>query len=500
MKRESRMTFRFDANEAQSGRLAADEKRIKPQMRVVSDRLDAAEGVSSSLPEHMESSSRDPLFQSDIQALELLIRSENGAISETFEHGESNGQRQEPAKEAASERTWHFPEPIQRNKRNLDHTERKLISIPNRIQVEDADVEAARETMSIEPTGYPDERVEDSPKKDAIVKPDLSDLLTDESFVELTGQRFDKRSLGVDYTRTHPRGPSWLKVFASVTGAIATGALFGYLALSLFAGQGPWADDAKGQSPATLKTSAENSDRTSNGEQSVISLPNSPGTGAAEPTGSSGSSASVKLNLPAVTYSTLQYGVFSSAEGADAAVKELKDKGLAAYRWDTEQDYRVYVGVSRERDGALALSQSLGGIEVYVKSIELPAVDKMAFAGESSQLQQYWEQTNALVSTLDRLTLDQLELATPQPISGAQSAAWSKQHEQWLATSSAIRSKLTDEQKKLAVRLEQAINTAAVSLAEYNKKPAEAHLWNAQSALMTAIFVEKGWLESNPGL
>ncbi|WP_160396259.1 SPOR domain-containing protein [Paenibacillus sp. MMS18-CY102] len=490
MKRETRMTFRFDANEAQPDRLAADEKRIKP---------------------HIEPSSQDPLFHSDIQALEMLIRSENGAIKEPSEHWEAGGLGHGTAKESAQESAWHFPEPIHRNRPNLDRTERKLNIAPNRIQEEDAAAEDAdaHNVMPIAPAGSQAGHMAVSPIREVIAKPDLSGLSLDESFVELSGGRFGTRPLGVDYTRTHSRGPSWLKVFASVTGAIATGALFGYLALSLFAGQGPWADDPEGQSATGLTASAGSSDSTNNGVQPVISLPNSPDAsankgdkqGGTAPVASAGQSASAKLDLPASAYSTLQYGVFSSLDGADAAVQELKDKGLAAYRWDTGQDYRVYVGVSSERDGALLLSQSLGGLEVYVKTIELPAVGRMAFAGEASQLQQYWEQTNALIATLDRLTVEQLELATPQPLRAAQSTAWSKQHEQWLAVSSSIAPKLVDEQqKKSATRLEQAINTAAVSLAEYNKKPAVAHLWNAQSALMAAIFAEKGWLESNPGL
>ena len=48
---------------------------------------------------------------------------------------------------------------------------------------------------------------------------------------------FDTRLTGI--AKRPPQGPSWFKVFASVAGAIATGALFGYFVLTLFTESGP---------------------------------------------------------------------------------------------------------------------------------------------------------------------------------------------------------------------------------------------------------------------
>jgi hypothetical protein len=136
-----------------------------------------------------------------------------------------------------------------------------------------------------------------------------------------------------------------------------------------------------------------------------------------------------------------------------------------------------------------------------VKAIELPAIETMPFNGDAEQLLQYWKQTSELVAVLDRLTLDQLEQGNLAPFSTAVTAGWKKLHEQWLGTSSQVIAKLSGDQASVgASRMSQSINTAAVSLEEFNKKPSASYLWNVQTALMGAIFTEKGWLESNAGL
>src|SRR5690606_6541886 len=48
--------------------------------------------------------------------------------------------------------------------------------------------------------------------------------------------------------RSKEEGPSWWKVFASAAGAVATGALFGYLVLTLFSGSPPFAASPSGSS------------------------------------------------------------------------------------------------------------------------------------------------------------------------------------------------------------------------------------------------------------
>lgn len=492
MKRDTRLTFRFD------GTSPADSAR----------QFDT-----------------QPL-QDDIQALEELIRHGSGSSAE----GKPAMQQvaDKPAEENAEQvdhqpKVWHFPEPIHKPKQNRVETERKSSPAAKRIEAEITNNEMNPLDLIASNQSLPPVIEQTQPLVVIAPPPEISQTQPVPSYdwgiiEEERGSRSDKGTGGFRYADINhirsARGPSWLKVFASVAGAIATGALFGYMALALFAGEGPWAGGSGEKTPT-------------DSEQTTISLPGATGNQTDTQTGTSGaapeagndpanagtdqaaspdkpsdtSAAAVQLAVPGQTYQALQYGVFSTAEGADAAVAELKDKGLAAYRWDTAADFRVYVGISNDRDGAAALTEQLDGLEVYVKAIELPSIESMPFNGDAELLTQYWKQTSELIAVLDRLTLDQLSQNKLEPFSTAVSAAWKKMHEQWLATSSAVTAKLSGEQASAgASRLSQSINTAAVSLEQYNKKPSAAYLWNVQSALMGAIFAEKGWLETNAGL
>lgn len=496
MKRDTRLTFRFDG---------------------------------SAVPaEAVRQHEAQPL-QDDIQALEQLIRHGNPAhaAANPLEQRVNKDKPVEASEEQPANRpsVWHFPEPIHKPKQNRVETERKTESAAKRIEdeVDDIDlspVDLIESNQSIPP-------IIEQTQPVVVVSPPSERSLTQTSrsydwgivVEEDRARGKDKGTAGLRYadinhTRSS-RGPSWLKVFASVAGAIATGALFGYMALALFAGEGPWAGGSGEQTKADTEqptislpandgqqgtqsgsngsttTPIAGSDTTAEGADPAVSTDNQPDT----------SVAAVQVDVPAQTYHALQYGVFSAAEGADAAVAELKDKGLAAYRLDTGEDYRVYVGISSDRDGALALTQQLDGLEVYVKAIELPAVDSMPFNGDAELLKQYWKQTSELITVLDRLTLDQLDQAKLAPFSTAVSAAWKKLHEQWLSTAADVTAKLSGDQASAgASRMSQAINTAAVTLQEFDKKPSAAYLWNVQTSLMGAIFAEKGWLESNAGL
>lgn|GEM_PF-766645 len=520
MKRDRKMTIRFDGAESMTNgrRAAGDEVRMNPQLRVLPDRQAEDELRKSEATAGQERLHRPPV-QDDIQELEQLIRQENGTIAQRDGRlPERAGQtgRIEPTN---GPRVWTFPEPITPAKTKNAAVEQSPNPAANRTEdaappalhpaapaAKDAAPLATGRTAVIPAAGLASPPLSEADKPYSVSEWELGSLEGAHA-----SDRFGIRPAASDYSRTRSRGPSWLKVFASVAGAIATGALFGYLALALFAGQGPWSGGGGDEGAVVSTTAADpgTSPSASSGSNGNAALPGAVGNGATAPVGAdnsnspdagNGKGASVPVDLKAQSFQALQYGVFSSAEGADTAVSDLAERGLAAYRWDTASDFRVYVGISGDRDGALALSQLLDGMDVYVKAIELPAVQTMPFSGEADLLQKYWRETGELIGELDRLTLDQLALQSPKPLGADVAASWKKLHEQWLSTSAAIASKLTNEEdKKASDQLAKSINTAAVSLVEFDKKPSTAHLWNAQSALMAAVFAEKGWLESSAG-
>lgn len=293
------------------------------------------------------------------------------------------------------------------------------------------------------------------------------------------------------------QGPSWLKVFASVAGAVATGALFGYMALSLFTGSEP---AALPENPAQIEQAGQTS--------TVGTAANTQGTpsesanaGAAASNANAGktnapkSGSVVSLQVPSATYMMLQYGVFSGKEGMEAAVAELKGKGLAASAMATGKDYRVYAGLSSDRGQAEALQAVLPGLQLYVKPIEVPALTQLAFSGKAETAQSYFALQAALLEQLDQYASANLEGTQ------AESSTWKAAYEKWAASVPGMEASLADQTGQAALKnLKAALAQAATAANQYGKEQDEAQLWAVQSSLMDAVFILQAWFASTNAL
>lgn len=293
-----------------------------------------------------------------------------------------------------------------------------------------------------------------------------------------------------DYTGTHgmvvpsygnhvPRRTSWWKVAGSLTGAIVTGALFGFVVLSMF-----------------------------NGEVTVpipgISVPNQTAAGEAvtdipvfgpiieEDNAGSGSSAPVNIALPEQTYHFLQYGVFSTAEGVQLAQKELQDSGIAAAR-DTIDEKRVYAGVSPDREQAKLLSSQLktAGVNLILHEIALPTSAEVVFNGDVVSLERYFAQSAELVGLLSSLSASRLVEVTPQMLTAEELGQLGQSHQMWTESAAAIRGQQPEAFAAEASEMEKAMNSAVEAMAEYNKKGAKTLLWEVQDEIMSFILAEQ---------
>ncbi len=294
------------------------------------------------------------------------------------------------------------------------------------------------------------------------------------------------------------RGPSWYKVFASVTAAVVTGALFGYFVLALFTSS-PNTNQTAGTIPSesTLGNSVANTGTgKTNSTTGDASTKGNTGKSSAGTTNTqasaSNSTPKVKVQVPAASYYMLQYGVFSNKDGLNAAVKELSDKGFAAAALTTSDDYRVYVGMSTDQQQAQLLRQTLSDMDVYVKQVDVPALNQIAFTGDKAIVESFFKQSNELISQLDAMAQEGLNAS-----SGAEKANWTELHQEWTKTAARVEAGIVNKADKTALlKFEQYINTAAVTASEYTKKPVDAHLWSLQTALMEAIFTQKAWFVS----
>lgn len=292
--------------------------------------------------------------------------------------------------------------------------------------------------------------------------------------------------------RRYTTPPSWMKVFLSVAGALATGAVFGYLLLSLFTGTSIWPKD----NALPVNTVPQGTINDSGKEPAGGNV----GGGDAPVVGEGGQPASVPmvaLSVQAQSYYLLQYGVFSNAEGMNAAIAELTSKGLAAAGLTTASDYRVFAGMAGDRSQAAAISKQLTDMEVYVKQIDIAVPEQFPFNGKAAAAESFFTQTNALIGMLDDLALTQLEQPSLSPLGSSAAEAWQTEHQEWTESVKAMQAGVEDQAgKAFLIKLIQSINTAAESMAEYDKNPSQSHLWAVQSALMDSISTQKGWFES----
>lgn len=291
--------------------------------------------------------------------------------------------------------------------------------------------------------------------------------------------------------------PSWFNVFLSVAGALATGALFGYLLLSLFTGSpvlpgGEKTADGK-QSPAV----DTNVDQPATGGVGVSDPDSDPNETLPDERGPLTDGPMAVLTGLDQTYYLLQFGVFSNTEGRDTALAQLKDKGLAAAALATKDDYRVFAGIAGNKDQATALRASMTDTDLFVKALTVTAPGEFPFDGDAADAQKFFERTRDVVQMLDDLALAQLEQPTLSPLSDAASVAWENNYQLW-KQAVPIMQKGTKSAENLAFlnSIVTALDNAAKAMLEYDKKPSASHLWSAQSSLMAAVIAQKGWFES----
>ncbi|MCC2683527.1 MAG: hypothetical protein K0R75_426 [Paenibacillaceae bacterium] len=272
--------------------------------------------------------------------------------------------------------------------------------------------------------------------------------------------------------------PPWLKIFASVAGAVLTGVCFGFFALNLFTGNS--GIDKAIPLPGSA-TAAQTNATAPNG---LIPLPKVQAPAALP----------ASIDLPAVTYSFLQNGVFSTEKSASSAEDELRKKGLAAASEPGEK-YTVYVGVAANRDDALALSHKLQSqqVDVYIKNVALPAMKQVSWSGDSKAdgLGAFLSQGRQLIDKLDKQTVSHLN-ATKLTTPSVQDVQTLKaDHQAWTGLYANVAAGAPATAKSTLQSMSNAMNTAVISLDEYQKNPSAAYLWQAQSSILQYILAEK---------
>ena len=281
------------------------------------------------------------------------------------------------------------------------------------------------------------------------------------------------------YAVHHRKSPGGWKVFGSVTAAVMTGVLFGFVAMSML-------DSGTSTAPKTVTGTAVGTDLVSPTEDSQTQT-----LGTETP-----NIASTAVSIPGATYFMLQYGVFSMAEGASQAKKELTQAGIAAGS-DPMDEARVYAGVSSDREEAKLISNQLKteGVELYVREISLPAVSDVVFIGNADEVSPFFENSRALTDMLASLSITHISEQVQTAVPKDKLSEISDAHHRFTSSVGAIHAGLSENGKQIERKMESSMSTAISALSEYNKNPNKEHMWKVQSAVMDYILQEKQLLE-----
>ncbi|WP_088832864.1 hypothetical protein [Paenibacillus tyrfis] len=297
------------------------------------------------------------------------------------------------------------------------------------------------------------------------------------------------------YFRRTPGSGSWLRITASVAGAVITGVAFGFLVLSMFSGG---TDSGKTKSPGGTTTAQQGTKEAgAGGMTSTGAMAAKPG-GADSAAPASGSVIGVPVQIPAKSYAVLQGGVFSSTQGAEAAAADFRKKGLAG-AVEGGDKHPVYVGMAGTRDEVLGLSQAYQqkNIEVIVKTLDLPAVTKVKWNGKQADMfSNYMAQGDKLVKLIAGQTIAHTAEAKPEALDDKVLQSIKSTHQSWSQTAAAVSDGLGEAGKKALPKMNNSLNTAVASLEEYKKNPSQAFLWQAQTAAMQYVVAEKELLQA----
>ncbi|QTH44084.1 SPOR domain-containing protein [Cohnella sp. LGH] len=275
------------------------------------------------------------------------------------------------------------------------------------------------------------------------------------------------------------RGPSWGRVVLSVTGAIATGVLFGYVALGLFTGDSLFPKQPEA-APAALPA------QSSAAVSAPVASAEKGGATATEGTSGAVSAKSVS-EAGASRYYLLQFGVFRSQESMETAAGQLKDKG---YSWGTDASdgYRVYAAAALTKEEAELLAAQMTGLDVYIKPIEGAALEvgSGALTGDGAE---FIDAGAAMIRELVRVSGAGLQERQPSALSDKRLAEWQAAQERWKKAASHAEALGSGASEETAA-MTQALKAGEAAMAEYLREPSRKQLWNMQTAAMSALLAD----------
>ncbi len=284
---------------------------------------------------------------------------------------------------------------------------------------------------------------------------------------------------------------NWFSLTTSITGAILTGIVLGMFVLSMFRGEANPVQSTK--EPAAID----------NGSAAVLDGAGEIKLDAVEDKGTiSGienqSASLTAIAIPEQTYFLIQNGVFSSLEGANIAVQQLKDMGLSGAVNHSDQ-FSVFAGAALLKEDALLLSHYLQNesLEVFIKPYVLPAVKQIAWVQqEGTQVQDYMNKSRSLVDLILGMTATGLQDINESTLPTPDKQLVQQEHKLWTEVANQIEASAPKDVKSIVQQMNKSLNSAILTVEQYDKNPTEVFLWQAQAAVSEHIIAQKQFIDA----
>lgn len=449
MQQSNRITYRFDS----SGKKIDS---FHPMMQIPqSDNQTNNDSDTSftyeSNEETVEASSYhstvDPYYELNIEQLELLIRNadrvaqENGITHSMISNGTSDvgqaGQKNEIDNQISYELDLE----------EIDHNQLSTFEVETQNINENIAFENVNHQFSNQYT-WSEERVESKDER----------------------KQLQPRAIRSSF--------NWTNGLVAVFSAVITGMLLGYLLLVQVFGSAFWQS-----SSAAVQSSYHSLQPDQSTIASVIED---------EPI-----AATINIGEAHYNYQLLQAGVFSQENTRDDVIASMKQAGYTAqYTTSSNGKYYVYAAVASSALNTEPFKTAISGYELYRKELVLQLPTQLQYNGEASQLESFFQSSNRLLGMYADLISAQLEQESLSVIGASAQQAWQSHYDEWDGIAQyTMAGFVRTPYEELATQLQESLQEAQQQMLKYQEKPSAKSIWNAESAIVKAVLIQKEWFE-----
>jgi len=297
---------------------------------------------------------------------------------------------------------------------------------------------------------------------------------------------------------------TWL---ISTVSAIAIGLIFGFLVLAVFT-QGQLNESYRSVVGETFQSAIPAPEATQETDAAASTATENQADHA-QP----GSVTPMSLQLPETRLFMAQVGAFTDKESAKMAIDSLVKKGYPHFLHEEAGTYYLFTATTSNRDDILGLASSFkgNGLDVYVKEVTLPGLQKMVelrnAASSTGSVDQtkigaFFEAGMQLSNIMTNWTGRFLSTPSATKLTAEDEQAIKELHRKFLDASTAIQTAAPqDWQAHLTGMINglnqavAAINQTKAAVAEGKQGNAQSHAWQVQTGAISYLEHYALWVE-----